>query len=192
MSKKISYALSEEFMNLLESEFQKGPLIEQYKQLTEGADDVRQDAVAREVFGAFGRELAKRIFEEEAKYRDRTAEVAYMIAEKTGHPFPAYQQRPLEIGLLAVMNESKWTYDETSYKRLAYRVTRCVIHQALEKSMGKGVADEVPCRHFCLGFYDEICKKSGVAESATVRMPSKISDEGGHCHFEALYRPAGD
>jgi hypothetical protein len=190
MSKKISYALDAEWMRRLEEEFQIHPLIERYRQLVEGLEEAKRDAVALEVFGGFGRRLAKAIFAEEAQHRDRTAEVAYMIAEKTGQPFPAYQQRPLEIGLLAVMNESKWTYGEISAKRLAYAVTRCVVNQSLEKSMGKGVAGEVPCRHFCLGFYDEICNQSRAAASTTVRMPSRISDEGRHCAFEALYRPA--
>jgi hypothetical protein len=192
MNKKISYGLSGELMNLLEEEFQIGPLIDQYKQRSEGVEEARRDGVASEVFGGFGRGLAKRIFEEEAKYRDRSAEVAYMIAEKTGQAFPAHQQRPLEIGLLAVMNDNKWTYDEVSSKRLAYIVTRCVMNQALERTMGKAVAEEVPCRHFCLEFYDEICRRSGVSHSVTIRMPSKISDQGGHCVFEAVYRPSGE
>lgn len=191
MSKKISYALNEEWMRSLGDAFQIVPLLGQYKQRAEGSEEAGRDAIALEVFGSFGRGLAKRIFEEEAKYRDRTAEVAYRIAEKTGHPFPAYQQRPLEIGLLAVMNENKWTYDEISSKRLAYIVTRCVMNQALERSMGKAAAEEVPCRHFCLGFYDEICRRSGVSDWVTIRMPSKISDKGGHCVFEAVYRPVG-
>jgi hypothetical protein len=192
MNKMISYGLSGELMSLLEEQFQIGPLIDQYQKRSEGVGEARQDALASEVFGGFGRRLAKRIFEEEAKYRDRSAEVAHMIAERTGQPFPAYQQRPLEIGLLAVMNENRWTYDEISHKRLAYMVTRCVIHEALEKSLGKAVADEVPCRHLCLGFYHEICKQSGVSDSVTIQMPSKISDKGGHCAFEAIYRSVGE
>jgi hypothetical protein len=191
MSKKMSYGLSDEWMKALQEAFPMGPLIDRFKEIPEGSGQERREAHALAVFGSFGRELAGRIFEGEAKYRDRTAEVAYMIAEKTGHPFPAYQQRPLEIGLLAVMNENKWTYDEISSKRLAYIVTRCVMNQALEKSMGRAAAEEVPCRHFCLGFYGEICRRSGVSDSVTIRMPSRISDKGGYCAFEAVYRPAG-
>jgi hypothetical protein len=179
-------------MRSLEEEFQIPALIDRYRQRIGGPEADKREEIGLEVFGDFGRRLAKRIFAEEAQYRDRTAEVSYMIAEKTRQPFPAYQQRPLEIGLLAVMNENKWAYDEISSKRLAYKVTRCALHQALEGAVGKELADEVPCRHLCLGFFDEICKQSGVAGSATVRMPSRISDGGRHCAFEALYRPAGD
>ncbi|MFH1350344.1 MAG: hypothetical protein ABII26_05340 [Pseudomonadota bacterium] len=191
MRKRIDYALSDELMGQMEDEFRIGPLIENYRKALEGIDENRKEAVAEDVFGTFGRNLAERILALEDRYRDRTAEVAYRIADQTGHPFPAYLQRPLEIGILSIMNANKWHYDEISYKRLAYVVTRCVIHQAIEQSLGKALADEVPCRFLCLGLYETLCENTMGEELVRVNMTSKISHETDRCSFEALYSHPG-
>jgi len=187
VNKKVSYGLNKEFMGLLENEFQIGPLIESYQKALEGASETGRDTVAEEIFGTFGRNLGERILQMEGEYRDQTARVAYRIADQTGHPFPAYQQTPLEIGLLAVMNANKWAYEEISYKRLAYEVSICVLNQALIRALPRSMADAVPCRYLCLGFYEAICKNTGIWDRVTINMTSKISDEKSRCAFEALY-----
>ena len=188
MNEKVGYGLNHEFMELLEDEFQIGQLIESYQGALEGGSETAKERVAEKIFGTFGRNLAERILQLEGKYRDRTALVAYQIADQTGHPFPAYQQRPLEIGMLAVMNANRWAYDEISHKRLAYEVSTCVVNQALVRALGRSSADAVPCRHLCLGFYEAICTQTGIQDRVTIHMTSKISDETGRCAFEALYR----
>ena len=185
MSKKYSYSLNQELMEMLENEFSVETLLNSYKAALDRADEADQNEIDEMVFGTFGRRLADRICEVEGQYRDRGAEVVYMIAEKTGHPFPSVQQRLLEIALLAVMNENKTRYHEVSFKRLAYEVSRCVINQALEKALGKERSDGVPCRHLCLQFYERICENTGVADMVNVHMPSKISEENGQCIFSA-------
>jgi hypothetical protein len=187
MNKKYSYSLNSEMMEQLEREFQISPLIENYKNALEKMNESRAEKIEVEIFGSFGRNLADRVCELEPKYRDRSGQVAHMIAEQTGQSFPSIQQGPLEIGILAVMNANKWGFDEVSYKRLAFRVRKCVVNMALEKALGKEEADRVPCRHLCLAFYRGVCEKTGAGDSVSVDMPSKISDQSGYCLFEANY-----
>jgi hypothetical protein len=185
MSKKYSYSLKGELMEMLEKEFSLASLVSSYQEVFESGDKSNGEEINERIFGDFGRRLADRICEVEGQYRDRSAEVVYMIAEKTGHSFPSIQQRLLEIAILAVMNENKTRFQEVSFKRLAYEVSRCVVNQALEKTLGKQISDSVPCRHLCLQFYEGICDNTGVGDMVNVHMPSKISDENGRCIFSA-------
>lgn len=188
MSEKYSYSLSSELMELLEAEFPISSLIEDCRKALREASPEQKEKIDEEIFGAFGLQIALRILELEGKYRDRSAELIYLVAEQTGHLFCSIQQRLLEIGMLAVTNENRWKYKEVSYKRLAYEVSKCIVYEALKELLGKEVADKVPCRHFCLGFIRGICEGTGIGDSVTIQMPSKISDETGHCLFDIDYR----
>ena len=185
MSNKISYSLNHEFVGTLEREFPIEPLLKQYKEALDGSDDDPRGDVDRRIFGEFGRKLADRLFDLESKYRDRSADVIYMVAEKTGHPFPSIQQRLIEIAQLAVMNENKTGFKEISFKRLAYEVRSCMVNQAMERYLGKGIADQVLCQHLCLELYRRICENTGVGNVVGVHMPDKISGENGRCLFSA-------
>lgn len=188
MSEKYSYSLSRELMELLDGEFPVPPLMEAYRKVLRESSHEQKEKIDEEIFGTFGLRLALRILELEGKYRDRSAELIYLVVEQTGHLFCSIQQRLLEIGMLAVMNENKWKYKEVSYKRLAYEVSKCIVYEALKELLGKEVADKVPCRHFCLGFIRGICEGTGIGDSMTIQMPSRISDETGHCLFDIDYR----
>jgi len=191
MSKKFSFSLSNELMGLLEREFRIPSLIENYEKALREGDEKQKEKIAEDVFGGFGRKLSERLCTLESKYRDRSADVVYAVSEQTGHPFPSIQQRLLEIGILAVMNSNKWTYDEISYKRLAYMVSECVVNQALDQALGKEIADEVPCRHLCMEYYRGICRHTGVGDAVSIDMPSRISDKNGRCVFGANYHHEG-
>ena len=183
MSAKYSYRLSDEFVQLLATEFPISSLVENYKKAVESADDGKTEDIDLEIFGTFGRTLADRICEVEKNYRDRNAEIIYKIADQTGHPFPSIQQRLIEIAILALMLENKTQFTEISYKRLAYKVTKCILHDALTESLGKEIADNIPCKHFCLEMYKGICENTGVKDVTEVTMQGSISDEKGGCIF---------
>ena len=185
MSKKYSYSLNDELVGLLEKEFPTVKLVKSYQEVLGESKEAPQDDVNMKVFGTFGRKLADRLCEVEEKYRDRSADVIYMVAEKTGHAFPSIQQRLIEIAQLAVMNENKTVFQEISFKRLAYEVRSCVVNQAMEQLLGKEVADRVPCRYLCLELYRGICKNTGVGNVVEVHMPEQISGETGRCLFSA-------
>ena len=183
MSAKYSYRLSDEFVQLLANEFPISSLVENYKKAVENTDDGILEDIEKEVFGTFGRNLADRICEVEENYRDRNAEIIYKIADQTGHPFPSIQQRLIEIAILALMIENKTQFSEISYKRLAYKVSKCVLHDALTEALGKEVADKVPCKYFCIEMYKGICENTGVKDVTEVTMQGMISDEKGACVF---------
>ena len=185
MSKKCSYGLSPELVALLEKEFPIDPLVMRYKKALESPEDYAEGKVDKELFGTFGRNLADRICELESEYRDRNAEVLYMVAQKTGHPFPSIQQRLLEMAYLSIMNENNIRFQEISFKRLAFEVSFCELNQQLTEAIGPEVAHMIPCRHLCM----ELCKKiygnTDVGNVVDVNMPSKMSDEKGSCVFSA-------
>lgn len=188
-AKKYSYRLSGELMTILESEFPIGPLVEKFVETAQKLDPTKLLQVGDDIFGAFGRNLAKRLGKLEAGYRDRSAELIYEVAEQTGHFFPSPQQRLLEISLLAILPEAKWSYDEISYKRLAYMVKRCPVHESILGKMGKDAADQIPCRAFCLELYKGLCRSTGVEETLKIEMLRQISDDFGKCVFEAKLKP---
>ncbi len=183
MSAKLSYRLSDEFVQLLATEFPISSLVENYKKAVKNADAGVSGDIEKEVFGTFGRNLADRICEVEKTYRDRNAEIIYKIADQTGHPFPSIQQRLIEIAILALMLENNVQLTEVSFKRFAYAVNKCALHDALTESLGKEIADQLPCRHFCLEMYKGICENTGVKDVTEVTMQGSISDDKGSCIF---------
>jgi hypothetical protein len=188
-AKKYSYRLSGELMTILESEFPIEPLVEKFAEAANKTDAKNLLRIGEEIFGAYGRNLSDRLGELEVSYRDRSAELIYEVAEQTGHFFPSPQQRLLEISLLAVFPEAKWSYDEISYKRLAYMVKRCPVHQSILEKMGKDTADQVPCRTFCLELYTGLCRSTNVLDTVEIKMLHQISEDFGKCVFEAKLKP---
>ena len=183
MSKKHSYSLSPELMALLEQEFPIEPLVTRYKEALESSAGTGEEEVGKELFGTFGRNLADRLCEVESDYRDRNAEIVYMVAQKTGHPFPSIQQRLLEMAYLGIMNENKIQFQEISFKRLACEVGFCMLNRQLAEEISPEVANMIPCRHLCMELCKKICENTDVGNMVGVNMPSKISDEKGRCVF---------
>ena len=185
MSKKYSYSLSPELMALMEKEFPIEQLVTRYKEALEHPGGTGKEEVDKEVFGTFGRNLADRLCEVESDYRDRNAEMVYMVAQKTGHHFPSIQQRLLEMAYLGIMNENKIQFQEISFKRLAYQVDFCVLNRQLAEGIGPEVASMIPCRHLCMELGRRIYDNTEVGNVVEMHMPSMISDEKDHCVFSA-------
>jgi len=185
MNKAYSYSLSNELMTLLEQEFPIDQLVTGYKEALGNSEDAVEEDIDIEIFGTFGRNLADRLCQVESGYRDRNAEVLYMVAQKTGHSFPSIQQRLLEMAYLAIMNENKIRFEEISFKRLAYGVSSCVLNRQLSEGIGPEVAGRIPCRHLCMELCKKICENTDVGNVVGVNMPAKISDENGRCVFSA-------
>jgi len=185
MSKKHSYSLSPELVALLEKEFPIEPLVTRYKEALESSGGTGEEEVDKELFGTFGRNLADRLCEVESDYRDRNAEIVYMVAQKTGHPFPSIQQRLLEMAYLGIMNENKIQFQEISFKRLAYEVDFCVLNRQLTEGISPEVANRIPCRHLCMELGRRIYDNTEVGNVVEMHMPSTISDEKDHCVFSA-------
>ena len=185
MSKKHSYSLSPELVALLEQEFPIEPLAIQYKEALESSGGTAEEKVDKELFGTFGRNLADRLCEVESDYRDRNAEIVYIVAQKTGHSLPSIQQRLLETAYLGIMNENKIQFQEISFKRLAYEVDFCVLNRQLTEEISPEVANRIPCRHLCMELGRRIYDNTEVGNVVEVHMPSTISDEKDHCVFSA-------
>lgn len=185
MSKKYSYSLSPDLMALLEKEFPIEPLVTRYKEALESSGGTGEEEVDKELFGTFGRNLADRLCEVESGYRDRNAEIVYMVAQKTGHPFPSIQQRLLEMAYLGIMNENKIQFQEISFKRLAYEVDFCVLNRQLTEEISPEVANRIPCRHLCMELGRRIYDNTEVGNVVEMHMLSTISDEKDHCVFSA-------
>ena len=185
MSKKHSYSLNPELVALLEKEFPIEPLVTRYKEALESSGGTGEEEVAKDLFGTFGRNLADRLCEVESDYRDRNAEIVYMVAKKTGHSFPSIQQRLLEMAYLAIMNENKIQFQEISFKRLAFEVGFCMLNRQLAEEISPEVANKIPCRHLCMELNRRICDNTEVGNVIEVHMPESISDEKDRCVFSA-------
>jgi len=182
--KALKYFIDESLFEILEGEFQIKDIAKKYAEAIRDKSDKEADEIGEKLFKEYGINFANRILELEGNYRDRSAEVIYQVAEKTGHRFPSIPQRLIEIGLLSVRVEDKWRWKEISYKRLTYFVTLCTMNKALIETVGEKIANRLPCRHYCLSLSEEFYKKLGL--DVGVRMTAELPKDG-RCQFDAFF-----
>jgi hypothetical protein len=178
MAVEYKYGLAEELVAILDREFNIKSLVADYAASIQGKPEEEKERIAQEVFGSYGRNLARRLLELEGGYRDRNAELIYQVAQTTGLIFPSVPQRLLEIAMLSSRPEDDWEYVETSHKRLAYRVKSCSINQALGDE-----ATALPCKHACLEFFHSLFQGLGIP--VDLRMVAELPRDY-YCQFDAL------
>ena len=182
--KALKFFIDESLFDTLEKEFAINEIAGKYAKAIEGRSEKEADEIGEKMFKEYGINLANRLLELEANYRDRNAEMIYEVAEKTGHRFPSIPQRLLEIALLSVRVEDKWHWEEISYKRLAYFVTSCSMNKALIEAVGEKIANRLPCRHYCISQSEQIYKKLGM--DVGVRMTAELPKDK-RCKFDAFF-----
>ncbi|OGW57471.1 MAG: hypothetical protein A2Z09_00015 [Nitrospirae bacterium RBG_16_43_8] len=182
--KSLKYFIDESLFTTLETEFGVEETAKKYAGAISGKSEKEAEEIGEKFFKDYGINFARRIMELEGNYRDRSAEMIYEVAKKTGHDFPSIAQRLLEIAILSVRVSDKWRWQEISFKRLAYSVTSCGMNKELIAAVGQKIANKLPCRHYCLSLSEELYKI--LKQDVGVRMTAELPKDG-RCQFDGFY-----
>ncbi len=178
------YFIDESYFESIDKAFPVKGVVDKFAEAAKGKSPEEADNAGKKIFEEYARNLGKHILETEEPQRDRTAELIYEIAGKTGHYFPNVPQRLIEIALLSTRLEDKWKWDSISFKRLSYSVKKCAVYEALVEAVGKETADVLPCRHYCIALGEAIYE--GLGLDVGVKMKAAITKDG-HCQFDGFY-----
>ena len=183
MSEEISFDIDQRILGTILQEFDVNKLIDNFAKNIENKKKEEIEAVAKKVFGEYGRNLMSRVIEMAEKHSDRTYEVIKEVAEKTGvGPFPHVCQRFLEILNMGTQRKPL-TVVVNNTSQLTHRVGPCVFLDSIKEKCGEGVANLLTCKHIDLSAFEALY--SSLNLSVDVRMEASIPSEG-YCQFTAL------
>ena len=176
-----SFDLNEDMLNTLSQEFEISKLIGKFCEAAKGKEQT--EAIAKEIFGEYGRDLMRRTIKLGEEYPDRTYEVIKEAAQKTGElTFPHIPQRFLEIAYLGTQPILKLPIVENSPSRLTFRLDSCATFDALKERCGEGIAEQMPCRHACLAACESLFQDLNLEVKVDMEA-SMVRD--GYCQFMA-------
>jgi len=183
MSEEVSFDIDQRILDAISQEFDVNKLIDNFAKNITNKKTQEIEAVAKKMFGEYGRKLMGRAMELGEKYSDRTYEVMKEVAEKTGvGPFPHVCQRFLEIFNMGTQRKAL-TVVVSNTSQLTHRVGPCVFFDAVKEKCGEDVAKLLTCKHIDLSALDILYDSLNL--SVDVRMEASIPSEG-YCQFKAL------
>lgn len=182
MSEEISFDIDQRILDTISQEFDVNKLIDNFAKNIENKKE-EIEAVAKKMFGEYGRNLMVRVIELGEKYSDRTYEVIKEVAEKTGvGSFPHVCQRFLEIFNMGTQRKAL-TVVISNTSQLTHRVGPCVFLNVIKEKCGEDVAKLLACKHIDLSALEAMYNNLNL--SVDVRMEASILNEG-YCQFTAL------
>ncbi len=182
MSEEMSFDIDQRILDRIAQDFDVNKLVDDF---AENIANKREEieAVAKKVFGDYGRNLMTRVIELGGKHFDRTYGVIKDVAEKTGvGPFPHVCQRFLEILNMGTQRKPLMVLVSNT-SQLTHRVGPCVFLNSIKEKCGEGVANLLTCKHIDLSAFEALY--SNLSLSVDVRMEASIPSEG-YCQFTAL------
>jgi len=186
MAENRSYELSREMIDLLAAECDPRRAVDTFTAGLSGLGGAYSEQAAAGVFEEYGRRWAGRTVELGEKYSERTYEVLKEAAEKTGRlAFPHILQRFVEIGYLATQPMEQLKIMANNHYHLAFRVEQCCTPAAIAASCGPGAARELPCRHACTSFLQELCRLLQMDAGLEVE---SLRGEADYCQFRLTNR----
>lgn len=102
-----------------------------------------------------GARVADKLFELEAKYRDRTGEVINFVAEKTGIYFPHVFQKYIEYFYIGTRPQDRYNVTMSTVREIKVNTPECSFKKILIEN---GMGDRF-CAEFCKAVFDRIIKK---------------------------------
>jgi hypothetical protein len=176
-----SFELDMEMIDLLRKEFDPPIIVDKFSKAIAGKTPAELDAVAREVFGSYGKSWMRRTLQLGEEYPDRTYEILKEAVDNTGEmKFPLVLQRFIEIAYLSIQQFRVLPIVENWARRLVYMVKDCYMYKTALEKCGTDVASALPCKHACLS----ACKAAleGLDLDANVEMEADMV-KNGYCQF---------
>lgn len=154
-TKKLSFELHEDMFTMISEEFDPEKVAEQYAKEVKGNSP---DTAAQTVFGAYGKNLAKRSLQLGNEYSDRTYEVMLEMVDHTGgaYKFPLLPQRFLEIVYLSVLDRFAFPVRVNSSQEFIFEIDDCPIFEALKTKCEKKDIENIPCRQGCINLIRDV------------------------------------
>jgi hypothetical protein len=116
----------------------KGKNAEQIKEMT------------KVVLDKYLQELSNSLANSAKDHMDRTGELVYQVAEKTGVVFPSIPQRLIELAFMSTRAEDKLIIPVSTSRTLTLRVSTCAAFNELKSKLGSEKAEDLPCKHGCI------------------------------------------
>lgn len=176
-----SFELDAEMLGLLRKEFDPPIIVEKFAAEVSGKNAGDIDAIAKKVFGDYGRDWMRRTLELGEAYPDRTYEILKEAVDDTGEmKFPLVLQRFIEIAYLGTQRFRILPIVENWSGRLVYRVKDCYTYRTEVEKCGQEVAGSLPCRYACLAACHTALE--GLGLDAAVDMEAAMPKDG-CCQF---------
>jgi len=183
MSEEISFDIDQRILDTIFQEFDVNKLIDNFAKNIINKKKLEIEAVAKKMFGEYGRKLMARAMELGEKYSDKTYEVIKEVAEKTGvGSFPHVCQRFLEIFNIGIQRKAL-TVVVSNTSQLTHRVGPCVFFDAVKEKCGEDVAKLLTCKRIDLSALEALYANLNLP--VDIRMEASIPGEG-YCQFTAL------
>jgi len=182
MSGEPSFDIDQRILERIEQEFDVNRLVDAFAEnIVNKREEI--EAVAKKVFGDYGRNLMMRVIELGEENSDRTYEVIKAVAEKTGvGPFPHVCQRFLEILNMGTQRKPL-TVVVSNTSQLTHRVGPCVFLDAIKEKCGEDVANLLTCKNIDLSAFEALYNNLNLAVDISVE--ASIPSEG-YCQFTAF------
>jgi hypothetical protein len=137
--------------------------------------------VAKQLLGEYLQNLSSSLVRYEKDSLDRTGEIMYQVAEKTGVRFPSIPQRLIELAFISTRSQDKLLVSTATTEEIVFRVSPCITYSELKKSLGEEKARDMPCRYGCIANSKILFDELKIAVKSETR--ARISDAG-YCEFE--------
>nr|MDO8133384.1 hypothetical protein [Candidatus Njordarchaeum guaymaensis] len=137
--------------------------------------------VAKQVLGEYSQKLTSFLVKSEKDSLDRTGEIMYQVAEKTGVIFPSIPQRLIELAFMSTRPQDRLLFPIATTKELVLRVAPCAAYSELKKNLGEEKVRGVPCKYGCIANSKTLFDGLRIAVKSEIK--AKMSEKG-YCEFE--------
>ena len=182
------FNISEEMLEIIGKEFDVEALVDKFASAVKGKESRATEDAAREIFGAYGHNLALRSLELGDKYSDATYEAIKTVVAKLEYLYwPIVPQRFVEIAYLSVMPIQSRNLNilQNNGEKLKYALSAadCGIYHEVAGKCGEKIADSLPCRYACNACFETILEGLKI-DGYAVTIEETIA-KNGRCVFSA-------
>jgi hypothetical protein len=175
------YYFSNAVLSRFAKDFKMDGVINRFISLVKEKRTNEIENVAKQVLGGYLQNLSSSLVRLEKDSLDRTGEIMYQVAEKTGIRFPSIPQRLVELAFMSTRPQDKLSVPVATTDELALRVSPCAAYSELKKTLGEKEARIMPCKYGCIANSKILFDELKIAVKSQTR--ARISDTG-YCEFE--------
>lgn len=174
------YYFSDELLNEFSNRFRMQQVIDEFVSVAKGKNAEQIEGMAKLVLDKYLQELANSLANSAKDNVDRTGELVYQVAEKTGVVFPSIPQRLIELAFMSTRAEDKLAIPVSTSRMLTLRVSTCAAFNGLKSRLGEEKVEGLPCRHGCIANSSHLFSILNIP--IELKNTAKINEKG-YCEF---------
>ncbi|WXG45899.1 MAG: hypothetical protein WED05_04385 [Candidatus Atabeyarchaeum deiterrae] len=174
------YYFAEDLLSSFSQRFKMDDAISNFISLVKQKQAGKIESAAEQVLGKYSQELSKALVESAKEPFERTGQLIYQVAEKTGVKFPSIPQRLVELGFMSTRPQDRLVVPISTLTMLSLRVTTCAAYTELKNKLGERMARDLPCKYGCLASSKSLFDQLGIA---THSKTEAVVNEKGYCEF---------